>query len=118
MTPCGSSGSNCSRAATATIGETTVASSRTTRCSMVSGPKGRVALGTPILVDFPPHKTMPPAVILRYRSWFHSQARQCFSRRRLLEQLLQCHHTRPGDARERHNEVVLLGLHGKKSEAS
>jgi len=39
------------------MGATTVLSSRTTRCSMVSAPKGRVALGTPILVDLPPHKT-------------------------------------------------------------
>ena len=44
-----------------TIGETTVPSSRTTRCSMVSGPKGNDAFGDPIRVDFPPHRMTPPA---------------------------------------------------------
>ena len=58
----GNGGSDCPRAATTTIGETTVPSRRTTRCSMVSVPKGSVALGTPIRVDFPPHNTIPPVV--------------------------------------------------------
>jgi hypothetical protein len=35
----------------------------------------------------------------------------------LLQQLLQCDHTRPCGAREWHNEVVFFGLDGKKSEA-
>src|SRR5688572_27326061 len=46
-----------------TIGSTTWRKSRTTRCSMVSGPKGSSAFDVPIRVDFPPASTMPPAIM-------------------------------------------------------
>ena len=64
----GSIGSGWLRAETTTIGVTTEPSSRTTRCSMVSDPKGNIALGDPMRVDFPPQRTMPPALINRFSS--------------------------------------------------
>ena len=61
----GSRGSSCSGAATTTmfLGSTTSPSSRTTRCSISSGPNGRVALSRPIRVDLPPQRMMPPVCI-------------------------------------------------------
>jgi hypothetical protein len=43
-------------------GETTVPTSRTTRWSIVSPSKSSSALDVPILVEFPPHNTMPPTL--------------------------------------------------------
>jgi hypothetical protein len=37
--------------------------SLTTRCNIVSGPKGNIALGAPI-GRFPPHRTIPPASLV------------------------------------------------------
>src|SRR5947207_1437921 len=64
MTCDGSAGSCWLTAATATIGDTTSCRMRTTRCSMVSGPKGSSAFGVPMRVDLPPHRTMAPAVCI------------------------------------------------------
>jgi hypothetical protein len=35
---------------------------RTTRCSIVSGPKASSAFDVPILVESPPHKMTPPVL--------------------------------------------------------
>src|SRR5215203_6680822 len=45
------------------MGETTVPSRRTTRCSIVSAPKGSIALGSPMRLDLPPHRTMPATIM-------------------------------------------------------
>ena len=59
VTSAGNAGSDCSGAATTTMGETAVPRIRTTRCSMVSGPKASSAFDVPIRVDRPPQSTIP-----------------------------------------------------------
>ncbi len=60
----GSGGNSCCGAATTTSGLTTSPSSRTTRCSINSGPNGKLALGQPIRLLFPPQRMIPPVITI------------------------------------------------------
>src|SRR6185503_19580906 len=59
-----------------TIGETTDESTRTTRWSIVSGPKGSKAFEVPMRLDLPPQRTMPAEPGLEARPTSATMRRQ------------------------------------------
>ena len=60
----GSGGTSCSGAATTTMGCTTPPRMRTTRCNMTSSPNGSQAFDRPMRLLWPPHRMIPPTVVI------------------------------------------------------